>query len=156
MKLRLQRSALLPSKTIGTLELYKDDEWVYLCDTIEHKYIPENNKRPTIRSRSKTALEPGEYKITMLVDSPIYIRSDIFPQHWNCKGCMPRIIGGNKESVITPIQPIVVGADIMVGKLSNKNTLSLCVPIWEALMKLYLRPAKRYKDQITIEIINPS
>ena len=44
MKFRLVRTDLQPDYTIGRLEVWKDEQWAYLCDTLEEA-VRNKNKR---------------------------------------------------------------------------------------------------------------
>ena len=83
MKLRLRRIALRDTYTIGKLEVWKDNAWAYLCDTVEDK-VRDLNKNGVFDNGEKkvyaeTAIPYGTYKITMNVVSPKFSNYDNYP-----------------------------------------------------------------------------
>lgn len=160
MKLRLRRIALKETYTIGKLEVWKNEVWVYLCDTIENK-VRDLNKNGVFdngeeKIPSKTAIPYGTYKITMNVVSPKFSNYAKYPYARKYWGYMPRLIGVNNFDGIL-IHPgrsaydsagcIIVGKNKIVGKVIDSQK------IWCSLMEYYFMPAKKTKEPITIEII---
>lgn len=160
MKLRLRRIALKDTYTIGKLEVWKDDQWVYLCDTIEDKVRDLDKDGKFSKGEQKvpgeTAIPYGTYIITMNVISPKYSHYGKYPYASEFHAYMPRLLNVNNFDGIL-IHPgntaqdsagcIIVGKNKVVGKLTDS------VEVWRSLMYYYFWPAKKANEKITIEII---
>lgn len=160
MKLRLRRIALKETYTIGKLEVWKNNQWVYLCDTIEDKVRDINKNGKFDDSEKKVPLETaipyGTYVITMNVISPKYSNYSKYPFARKFHAYMPRLVNvPSFEGVL--IHPgnsakdtagcILVGKNKVVGKVVESQN------IWCSLMEYYFWPAKKADEKITIEIV---
>ena len=160
MEFRLRRVALRETYTIGKLEIKKDGQWVYLCDTLEDK-VRDVNKNGVFDGNetkvySETAIPYGKYAITMNVPSPKYSNYARYPYARAYKAHIPRLINVSRFDGIL-IHPgsnathsagcILVGRNTIVGKLTESQA------IWRSLMDNYFMPAKKNGESITIEII---
>lgn len=160
MKLRLRRIALKDTYTIGKLEVWKDEKWAYLCDTVEDK-VRDLNKNGVFdngetKVYAETAIPYGTYKITMNVVSPKFSNYDKYPYARKYRAYMPRLVNVNHFDGIL-IHPgnsarssagcIIVGKNKIVGKVVDS------VSVWCSLMEYYFMPAKKSGEPITIEII---
>jgi hypothetical protein len=160
MELRVRRIALKDTYTIGKLELLKDGQWVYLCDTIEDKVRDldrdgkfENGEK---KVPGETAIPYGKYNITMNVVSPKFSNYNKYPYARKYHGYMPRLLNVNSFDGIL-IHPgcsayssagcIIVGKNKIVGKVVDSQQ------VWCSLMETYLWPARKANESITIEII---
>jgi hypothetical protein len=160
MQLRLRRIAFKEQYTIGKLEVWKDNEWAYLCDTIENKVRDTCRGKPIVDAPKMAytyiAIPCGLYKISLNIVSPEYTNYKRYFFARKYHGCMPRLINTNSLDGIL-IQPgcsayyasgsIVVGKNKVVGKVVDS------VQVWCSLMENYFVPAKKAKETITIEII---
>ncbi len=160
MKLRLRRIALKDAYTIGKLEVWKNNQWAYLCDTIEDK-VRDLNKNGKFDNGEKkipneTAIPYGTYNITMNVASPKFSNYTKYPYSRKYHACMPRLLNVNSFDGIL-IHPgssansssgcIIVGKNKIVGKVVDSQQ------VWCSLMENYFWPAKKTGESITIEII---
>lgn len=160
MKLRLRRIALRDTYTIGKLEVWKDNQWAYLCDTIEDK-VRDLNKNGMFDGTEKkvsgeTAIPYGTYNITMNVVSPKFSNYNSYPYARRFNAYMPRLLKVNSFDGIL-IHPgtsakssagcIIVGKNKVVGKVVESQA------VWNSLMEYYFWPAKKSGEPITIEII---
>lgn len=160
MELRLRRIALKGEYTIGKLEVYKNGQWAYLCDTLEDKVI-DINKNGCFDGKEekvygKSAIPYGKYAITMNVPSPKYSDYSRYAYARPYQAYMPRLVNVKHFDGIL-IHPgstaahsagcILVGRNTIVGKLTESQN------IWRSLMDNYFMPAKRTKEPITIDIV---
>lgn len=160
MELRLRRIALRETYTIGKLDIKKNGQWVYLCDTLEDK-VRDVNKNGVFDGKetkvySETAIPYGKYSITMNIRSPKYSNFERYPYARAYQAYMPRLVNVNHFDGIL-IHPgttaahsagcILVGRNTVVGKLTDSNA------VWRSLMENYFMPAKKTGELITIEII---
>ena len=160
MKLRLRRIACKETYTIGKLEVMKDGEWAYLCDTVEDK-VRDLNKNGVFdngeqKVYAETAIPYGTYKITMNVASPKFSNYAKYPYTRKYRGYMPRLLNVNHFDGIL-IHPgssakssagcIIVGKNKIVGKVVDSQK------VWISLMDYYFMPAKKTGEEITIEIV---
>lgn len=160
MKLRLRRIALKEKYTIGKLEVWKNNEWTYLCDTVEDK-VRDLNKNGVFDNGEKkvpneTAIPYGTYKITMNVTSPKFSNYTKYPYARKYHACMPRLLNVNSfdgilihpgSSAASSSGCIIVGKNKIVGKVVDSQQ------VWLSLMDNYFMPAKKTGESITIEII---
>lgn len=160
MKLRLRRIALRETYTIGKLEVWKNDQWTYLCDTVEDK-VRDLNKNGVFdngekKTPTKTAIPYGTYKITMNVISPKFSNFAKYPYARKYRGCMPRLlnVSGFDGILIHPGNSafdsagcIIVGKNKIVGKVIDSRK------VWCSLMEYYFWPAKKTEEPITIEVV---
>lgn len=160
MKLRLRRIALKETYTIGKLEVWKDGQWVYLCDTIEDKSRDLNKNGVFDNGEKKiygeTAIPYGTYKITMNVVSPKFSNFTKYPYARKYQGYMPRLLNVNHFDGIL-IHPgrsarssagcIIVGKNKIVGQVVESTE------VWCSLMEHYFWPARKSGEPITIEIV---
>lgn len=160
MELRLRRIALRDTYTIGKLEIKKNGQWVYLCDTLEDKVRDENKNGcfdgNEVKIYAQTAIPYGTYQITMNVRSPKYSNYTRYPYARAYQAYMPRLVNVNHFDGIL-IHPgsnanhsagcILVGRNTVVGGLTESQA------IWRSLMDNYFMPAKKTKEPITIAII---
>lgn len=160
MKLRLRRIALRDTYTIGKLEVYKDGQWTYLCDTLEDT-VRDKNKNGVFdngetKIAGKSAIPYGTYKITMDVQSPKYSNYSKYAFARKYQAYMPRLVNvphfdgilihpGNSDKDAEGC--ILVGRNKVVGKVLDSQS------IWCSLMEYYFWPAKKTKEEITIEIV---
>ena len=160
LKFRLRRIACKPTYTIGKLEVWKNNAWAYLCDTIEDK-VRDLNKNGVFdngetKVYAQTAIPYGTYKITMDVQSPKYSNFKKYPFAKKYGGYMPRLLNVKHFDGIL-IHPgntaahsagcILVGKNKVVGKVIDSQS------VWRSLMEYYFMPAKKNKEEITIEIV---
>lgn len=160
MQLRLTRINFQNSHTIGQLEVLKDNQWAYLCDTLEEpvRTIKRYQKYKYIDSRGlfiHTAIPVGLYVVTMNVQSPKYSNYKQYPFARQYRGYIPRLVNVKKfESVLIKpgMRTTKLNGSILVG--FNKNNDRMCDSslVWSSLMEHYFYPAKLSKEQITIEI----
>lgn len=160
MKLRLRRIALKETYTIGKLEVWKDGQWAYLCDTIEDKNRDLNKNGKLDNGEKKvygeTAIPYGTYIITMNVISPKFSNFNKYPYARKYHGYMPRLLNVNHFDGIL-IHPgcsarssagcIIVGKNKIVGQVVDSTE------VWCSLMEYYFWPAKKKGESITIEIV---
>lgn len=160
MKLRLRRIALRDTYTIGKLEVWKDNAWAYLCDTVEDK-VRDLNKNGVFDNGEKkvyaeTAIPYGTYKITMNVVSPKFSNYDKYPYARKYHAQMPRLLNVNSfdgilihsgSSAKSSAGCIIVGKNKIVGQVVESQQ------VWCSLMENYFWPAKKTGETITIEII---
>lgn len=160
MKLRLRRVALKETYTIGKLEVWKDNQWAYLCDTVEDK-VRDLNKNGVFDNGEKkvpgeTAIPYGTYTITMNVVSPKFSNYNKYPYARKYHGCMPRLLNVNSfdgilihpgSSASSSAGCIIVGKNKIVGKVVDSQQ------VWCSLMEYYFWPAKKSGESIMIEII---
>lgn len=160
MELRLRRIALKGDYTIGKLEVYKNGQWAYLCDTLEDKVVDINKNGRfdggEVKVYGKSAIPYGKYTVTMNVRSPKYSDYSRYPYAKPYQAYMPRLVNVNHFDGIL-IHPgstaahsagcILVGRNTIVGKLTESQA------IWISLMDNYFIPAKKTKEPITIEIL---
>lgn len=160
MKLRLRRIALKETYTIGKLEVWKDNQWAYLCDTVEDK-VRDLNKNGVFdngetKVYAQTAIPYGTYKITMNVQSPKMSNFVKYPWAKKYKAFIPRLLNVNHfdgilihpgSSAKSSVGCIIVGLNKVVGGVVNSQQ------IWYSLMEYYFWPAKKSGEPITIEII---
>ena len=160
MKFRLTRIDLQPDYTIGRLEVWKDEQWAYLCDTLEEA-VRNKNKRgkyPHTDERgftTRTAIPAGNYVVAMNVQSPKYSDFDKYPFAKPYKGCIPRLVNIKKfDSVLVKpgMRATQLHGSIVVGINNGNDRMCDSVLIWNSLMQAYLQPAKLANEQITIEI----
>ncbi len=160
MELQLKRIALKSTYTIGRLYVKKDDEWAYLCDTLEDK-VRDLNKNGVFdngetKVAGETAIPYGTYQITMHIVSPKYSNYTKYPYARQYRGYMPRLLNvSNFDGIL--IHPgntakdsagcILVGRNTIVGKLTESQNC------WLSLMENYFWPARKAGEKITIEII---
>ena len=110
MKLRLRRIALKETYTIGKLEVWKNNQWAYLCDTVEDK-VRDLNKNGVFdngetKVYAQTAIPYGTYKITMNVQSPKMSNFVKYPWAKKYKAFIPRLLNVNHFDGIL-IHPVV-------------------------------------------------
>ncbi len=160
MKFRLVRTDLQPDYTIGRLEVWKDEQWAYLCDTLEAA-VRSKNKRgkypyTDIRGYAiQTAVPKGEYVVSMNVPSPKYSDFDKYPFAKQYKGCIPRLVNVKKfDSVLIKpgMRATQLHGSIVVGINNGNDRMCDSTLVWNSLMQAYLQPAKLTKEPITIEI----
>lgn len=160
MQFRLTRIDCQPDYTIGKLEVLKEGQWVYLCDTLEEAVRRKNWKRkyPYTDLQNfaiRTAIPIGKYVVTANVESPKYSNYQKYPFAKPYKGCIPRIINvKNFDSIL--IKPGMrtnrLDGSILVGYNNGNDRMCDSELIWNSLMQCYFLPAKLAKEQITIEI----
>lgn len=160
MRLRLRRFALKPTYTIGRLEVFENNQWYYLCDTIEDK-VRDLNKNGVFdngekKVPSETAIPYGTYEITMNVQSPKFSNYTKYPWAKFYKGYLPRlknvkhfdgILIHPGSSAASSAGCLIVGKNTIVGKVTDS------IAVWRLLMDHYFMPAKKSGEKITIEII---
>lgn len=160
MKLRLRRIALRDTYTIGKLEVYKNGQWVYLCDTLEDTVRDKNKNGVFDNGETKiagqSAIPYGTYKITMNVQSPKYSNYAKYPYARKYQGYFPRLVDvphfdgilihpGNTDKDSSGC--VLVGKNKAVGKVLESQS------VWNSLMEYYFWPAKKSQESITIEIV---
>lgn len=160
MKFRLVRTDLQSDYTIGRLEVWKDEQWAYLCDTLEEA-VRHKNKRGKYPYRDvrgfamQTAVPEGKYVISMNIQSPKYSDYEKYPFAKPYKGCIPRLVNVKKFDAVL-IKPGMratqLHGSIVVGINNGNDRMCDSALIWNSLMKSYLQPAKLANEQITIEI----
>lgn len=160
MRFRLVRTDLQPDYTIGRLEVWKDEQWAYLCDTLEEA-VRNKNKRgkyPYTDVRGfamQTAIPKGKYVISMNIQSPKYSDYEKYPFAKQYKGCIPRLVNIKKFDfvLIKPgMRATQLHGSIVVGINNGNDRMCDSTLIWNSLMQAYLLPAKLIKEPITIEI----
>lgn len=160
MQFRLTRIDCQPSYTIGKLEVLKEDQWVYLCDTLEEAVRRTNCKgkypyRDSQNFAIRTAIPTGKYVVTMNVKSPKYSNYQKYPFARPYKGCIPRLVNVKHFDSIL-IKPGMrtnrLDGSILVGYNNGNDRMCDSKLIWNSLMKCYFLPCKLAKEQITIEI----
>lgn len=160
MELRLRRIACKDTYTIGKLEVKKNGQWVYLCDTIEDKVRDLNKNGVFDNGENKipgeTAIPYGKYQMTMNVQSPKFSNYTKYPYAKKYRGYMPRLLNVNHfdgilihpgSSALSSAGCIIVGKNKVVGKVIDSQQ------VWLSLMEYYFMPAKRTGEPITIEIV---
>lgn len=160
MKLRLERTALRATYTIGHLYNVTDGKKEYICDTIEDKVrdLNKNGKfdNGEIKVPHETAVPYGTYDITMNIKSPKFSDYGKYAYAKRYGAYMPRLLRVNSFEGIL-IHPgssanssagcIIVGENKVKGRVVNSQQT------WNKLMDKYFWPAKETGERITIEIV---
>ena len=96
MRLRLERTALKKTYTIGHLYDVTNGKRVYICDTIEDKVRDLNHNgvfdNGEVKIPSETAIPYGTYEVTMWVKSPKFSNFTKYPYAKKYKGYLPRLL----------------------------------------------------------------
>lgn len=154
MKLGLVRIYNCPTYSIG--KLYVNGE--YLCDVVEDydRGLDQSmslSDISRIKVKRLTAIPTGTYRVTMNVQSPKMSQMKYYADF--CKGYLPRLLNvpGYDGILIhcgssagSSAGCIIVGYNTVKGKVTDSKKA------WESLMKKYLLPAKKAKEEITITI----
>lgn len=157
MKLRLKRIALRDTYTIGRLEVWENNAWKFLFDTMEDR-VRDINKNGKFDNGEKkiygeTAIPYGTYEIDMNTISPKF-RSRNWGKRYD--GIVPRFVNVNSfEGVL--IHPLNKASDSLgcvgVGKNDKVGWISNSTNSYYSLMDNYLMPAKQRNEKITIEVV---
>lgn len=157
MKLRLNRKYLKDKYTIGILEIFDGNKWVFFSNTLEDK-VRDLNKNGVFDNGEKkiygeTAIPYGTYVIDMNTVSPKFKN-----RQWGVayNGIVPRLMNVRHFSGIL-IHPLNKAEDTLgcigVGKNDRVGWISNSTSHYYKLMDDFLIPARERGEQITIEII---
>lgn len=159
MRLRLERTALKPTYTIGHLYDVTRKK-VYICDVIEDKVrdLNKNGKfdNGEVKVKGETAIPYGVYRIAMGYTSPKYSDFDRYPWAKKYGAKLPRLLCvPSFEGIL--IHPgttakdswgcLIVGQNKSVGKVINSRAT------FQKLMDEFLLPCYKRGESITIEIV---
>ena len=160
MRLRLERTAIKKTYTIGHLYDVTNGKKVYICDTIEdkvrdlnHNGIFDGNEKKVPK---ETAIPYGTYEVTLWVKSPKFSNYEKYPYAKKYKGYLPRLLRvphfegilihcGRTEK--SSAGCIIVGYNKVVGAVINSQDAFF------KLMDKHLVPAKERGEGIYIEIV---
>ncbi len=161
MRLRLERTALKASYTIGHLYEVRGGKRDYICDVVEDKVrdIDKNGKFDApkeVKIKSQTAIPYGTYEVSMNTKSPKFSNYSKYPYARKYGGYLPRLLKvPHFEGIL--IHPgrsanssagcLIVGYNKVVGRVVDSEKA------FYHLMDKYLVPAKERGEKITIEIV---
>lgn len=162
MKLRLERTALKSTYTIGHLYYVAESgSKVYICDVVEDKVrdVNKNGKfdPPTeVKIKGQTAIPYGTYNVTLHVRSPKFSNFTKYPYAKKYNGYMPRLLNVPSfegilihcgSSANSSAGCLIVGYNKVVGRVVDSQKAFFY------LMDKYLVPAKERGEKIEIEIV---
>ena len=161
MKLRLERTALKSTYTIGHLYYVAESKAkVYICDVVEDKVrdLNKNGKfdNGEVKIKSQTAIPYGTYEVAMHTKSPKFSNFTKYPYAKKYNGYMPRLLRVPSfegilihcgSSANSSAGCLIVGYNKVVGKVVDSQKA------FYYLMDNYLIPAKERGQKITIEIV---
>ena len=160
IELRLRRTALRPTYTIGKLEQNVNGKWQWLCDVVEDavRDLNKNGKFDNGEQKiwGQTAIPYGTYRITMHVQSPKFSNYNKYPYAKRYNGYMPRLMNvPHFEGIlIHPGRSANSSAGcLIVGENKVKGGVVNSVATWERLMDNVFIPAQKSCEKITIEIV---
>lgn len=161
MKLRLERTALKATYTIGHLYyIAESGAKVYICDVVEDKVrdINKNGKFDgnEVKIKSQTAIPYGTYQVTLNIKSPKFSNFVKYPYAKKYNGYLPRLLNVNHfegilihcgSSANSSAGCLIVGYNKVVGRVVDSQKAFFY------LMDKYLVPAKERGEKIEIEIV---
>lgn len=162
MKLRLERTALKSTYTIGHLYyMAESGAKVYICDVVEDKVrdVNKNGKfdPPTeVKIKGQTAIPYGTYNVTLHVRSPKFSNFTKYPWAKKYNGYLPRLLNVPSfegilihcgSSAASSAGCLIVGYNKVVGRVVDSQKA------FRYLMDTYLVPAKERGEKIEIEIV---
>ena len=160
MRLRLERTALKKTYTIGHLYDVTNGKKVYICDTIEDKVRDLNHNgtfdNGEVKIPKETAIPYGTYEITLWVKSPKFSNYEKYPYAKKYKGYLPRLLNVKHfEGILihcgrterSSAGCIIVGYNKVVGQVINSQDA------FYKLMDGFLMPARNRGEGIYIEIV---
>lgn len=161
MKLRLERTALKSTYTIGHLYyIAESGSKVYICDVVEDKVrdVNKNGKfdNGEVKIKNQTAIPYGTYNVTLHVRSPKFSNFTKYPWAKKYNGYLPRLLNVPHfegilihcgSSAASSAGCLIVGYNKVVGKVVDSQKA------FRYLMDTYLVPAKERGEKIEIEIV---
>ena len=162
MKLRLERTALKASYTIGHLYyIAESGSKVYICDVVEDKVrdVNKNGKfdpPAEVKIKGQTAIPYGTYNVTLHVRSPKFSNFTKYPWAKKYNGYLPRLLNVPSfegilihcgSSANSSAGCLIVGYNKVVGRVVDSQKA------FRYLMDTYLVPAKERGEKIEIEIV---
>ena len=160
MRLRLERTALRPTYTIGHLYDVTDGRREYICDVVEDK-VRDLNKNGRFdgdekKVPSQTAIPYGIYRVTMWTRSPKFSNFTKYPYARKYDGYLPRLLNVPHfegilihcgSSAASSAGCLIVGYNKVVGRVVDSQAA------FTKLMDGYLWPCRKANEPIYIEIV---
>lgn len=128
MEVRVRRKYLKSKYTIGVLEYFDGNSWVWLSDTLEDK-VRDLNKDGDLddygegKVYGETAIPYGRYKVDMETVSPKFSRYTFYRNV--CQGKLPRLLNVKHfAGILMHVADGDNGADLLLGCIGvGKNTI---------------------------------
>ena len=119
MEIRVRRKYLKDAYTIGVMEYFDGNDWIWMADTLEDK-VRDLNKDGDLddygekKIYGETAIPYGRYRVDMDTVSPKFSKYAFYQRV--CKGKLPRLVDVKHFSgILIHVADGMKGADLLQG-----------------------------------------